>query len=164
MNASKVLHPFPPVFNSHSRILILGSFPSVRSRELGFYYGHPQNRFWPLLARLFDEPCIPQSTEQRRAFALAHGVALWDVIASCEITGSSDASIRNAVVNDIPGLLSRTQIQHIFCNGKQAFTLFQKHFDLPVTLLPSTSAANAAWSLEKLANAWQVIQDARTSG
>lgn len=158
-----VFHPFEPVFDAHSRILILGSFPSVRSRETGFYYGHPQNRFWPLMARLFQQPHIPQSTEERRALVLVHGVALWDVIDSCEITGSSDASIRNALVNDIPGLLSRTQIQHIFCNGKQAFSLFQKHFDLPVTLLPSTSAANAAWSLDKLADAWQVITDARTS-
>lgn len=162
MQPCAVSHPFEPVYNAQSRILILGSFPSVRSREIGFYYGHPQNRFWPLMARLFQQPRIPQSTEERRALVLAHGVALWDVIDSCQITGSSDASIRNAVVNDIPGLLSRTQIQHIFCNGKQAFTLFQKHFDLPVTLLPSTSAANAAWSLDRLSEAWQVITGART--
>jgi len=98
------VHPFPPVWNEQSRILILGSFPSVRSRETGFYYGHPQNRFWPLMARLYGET-VPPSINERRSFALRNGIALWDVIESCVITGSSDASIRDAKPNDISGLI-----------------------------------------------------------
>lgn len=160
MEKQTVIHPFAPVWNDQSRILILGSFPSVRSRQIGFYYGHPQNRFWPLMARLFDEP-IPKSTEERRTFALCHGIALWDSIESCQITGSSDASIRHAKPNDIASLIRQTSITRIYCNGQQSYRCFQKYCaetcPLPVIPLPSTSAANAAWTLDKLADAWKVI-------
>jgi len=154
-------HPLPPVWNDKSRILILGSFPSVRSREAGFYYAHPQNRFWPVLAQVFCSADIPQGTENRRKFALEHGVALWDVISSCEITGSSDASIRNAVPNDIRFLLENTPIQMICCNGGRAHQLYCRYqfksTGREALLLPSTSPANASWSLDRLAEAWRII-------
>ena len=160
MSVQTVVHPHSPVWNENSRILILGSFPSVRSRAAGFYYAHPQNRFWPLMARLFDEP-LPQATEDRRAFALRHGIALWDSIESCTITGSSDASIREAKPNDIARLIRQTGIQRIYCNGQQSYKLYQKYCadscGLNAILLPSTSPANAAWSLDQLADAWKVI-------
>ena len=161
METSAVAHPFAPVWDEHSRILILGSFPSVRSRQVGFYYGHPQNRFWPLMARLFEEP-VPQSTEERRAFALRHGIALWDTIESCTITGSSDASIRAARPNDIARLVSRAMIERIFCNGQQSYRLYQQYCaescGMPAIPLPSTSAANAAWTMDRLAEAWRIIR------
>ncbi len=160
MESSAVVHPFPPVWNEHSRILILGSFPSVRSRETGFYYGHPQNRFWPLMARLFEEP-VPQTNEERRDFALRHGIALWDAIESCRITGSSDASIRDAKPNDIAGLISSTGISRIFCNGQQSHRMFMRYCadacSISAIPLPSTSAANAAWTMDQLAEAWKMI-------
>lgn len=156
------IHPLPPVWNDKSRILILGSFPSVRSRADGFYYAHPQNRFWPVLARIYGSDTIPQGTEARRDFALRHGIALWDVISSCEITGSSDASIRNAVPNDIRFLLENAPIRLICCNGVRAHQLYCR-YQLKATgteaiLLPSTSPANAAWNLDRLTAAWKVIQ------
>lgn len=156
------VHPFAPVWNEHSRILILGSFPSVRSRQVGFYYAHPQNRFWPLVARLYGEP-VAQTTKERRAFALRNGIALWDVIESCLITGSSDASIRNAKPNEIAWLIRQTGIEHVYCNGQQAHRLFERlcaqSCGMRAIPLPSTSAANASWTLDRLADAWQVIRD-----
>ena len=153
-------HPFEPVFDSHSRILILGSFPSVRSRETGFYYGHPQNRFWHVISALYDE-AFPVENASRREMVLRHGIALWDTIESCDIVGSSDASIRNAVPNPISALLVDTSIRRIFCNGKRAFGLYNRYCatetGMSAVLLPSTSAANAAWNLEKLKEAWIVI-------
>ena len=160
MEHQTIIHPFPPVWNQNARILILGSFPSVRSRETGFYYGHPQNRFWPLLARLYQES-TPQTIEERRAFVLVHGIALWDTIESCRITGSSDASIRDAKPNDITHLIDQTSIQRIFCNGQQSYRLFERYCaqscGLQAIALPSTSPANAAWSMDRLAEAWKVI-------
>ena len=153
-----VVHPLPPVWNEHSRVLVLGSFPSVRSREEGFYYAHAQNRFWPMLARVFEQE-LPRSTEDRRLFALTNRVALWDVIHTCEITGSSDASIRCAIPNDLSTILTGARIERILCNGKRSFELYNRYL-YPVTgiaavLLPSTSPANAAWSLDKLTQAWK---------
>lgn len=157
-----VFHPFDPVWDHHSRILVLGSFPSVKSRKTGFYYGHPQNRFWKVLAAVYNEADVPMSIEARRIFVLKCGVALWDVIQSCDIIGSSDASIRNAVANDLSALLRHTQIDSIFCNGKRAFSLYERYCfpqtGKPAVCLPSTSAANASWSLERLAEAWRVIR------
>ena len=162
MNCQTLVHLIAPVWNENARILILGSFPSVRSREAGFYYAHPQNRFWPLMARLYEEP-VPQTTEERRTFALRHGIALWDSIQSCVITGSSDASIREATPNDIAGLISQTGIERIFCNGQQSYRVFSRYCasdcPLPAIPLPSTSPANAAWTMDKLAQAWQIIRD-----
>jgi len=155
-------HPFQPVFDKYSHTLVLGSFPSVKSREIGFYYGHPQNRFWPLLSTLFEETAVPLTTEERRRFVLHHGIALWDTIASCEITGSSDASIRNAVPNDIAGLIKQSSVTRVFCNGKRSYYLYMRfcvhQTGMNAILLPSTSAANAAWSLPRLAQAWKVIR------
>ena len=156
-----VVHPFEPVFDRDSRVLILGSLPSVRSREEGFYYSHPRNRFWKLLAALFGES-EPQTIEKKRALALAHRVALWDTVKSCEIAGSSDASIKNAVPNDLTPILASSDVRAIFCNGAAAFRLYER-FSKPLTgrdarLLPSTSPANAAWSFERLVEAWSVIK------
>ncbi len=156
-----VQHPFPPLYDSRSEILILGSFPSVKSREQRFFYGHPQNRFWRLTAVVFG--CeVPQTIEEKRAFLLSHHVALWDVIASCEITGSSDSSIRNVQPNDLTPILAAANIRQIYVNGGTAAKYYDK-YQKPVLLreavrLPSTSPANAAWSLDRLIAAWQVIR------
>lgn len=154
----RVSHPFAPIYDENSRILILGSFPSVRSREENFYYGHPQNRFWKLLARLYDEQA-PQNIEEKKRFLLHHGIALWDVISSCEIENSSDQSIRGAVVNDLREIFERADIRSVFVNGKAAYKLYQKYHGKEARCLPSTSPANAAWTMERLADAWSVILD-----
>lgn len=156
-----IIHPIAPVFNEDSKILILGSFPSVRSREEGFFYGHPQNRFWKVTAGVFDEN-VPQTIDEKKAFLLRNHIALWDVIGSCEITGSSDSSIKNATVNDISVILDTADIKAIYLNGGKAYQLYQKYM-LPVTCregicLPSTSPANAAWNLERLKDAWKIIR------
>ena len=156
-----IIHPFPPAYDGNSRVLILGSFPSVKSREQRFFYGHPQNRFWKVLAAVFG-CAVPQTVEEKKQMLLANGVALWDVIASCEITGSSNASIRNAVPNDLTEIFTAADIRAVYCNGAASYNLYQKYL-LPVTgreatKLPSTSPANAAWTLEKLIDAWSVIK------
>ena len=150
-------HPFDPVVSPESRVLILGSFPSVKSREQGFYYGHPQNRFWRVLAEVFHEP-LPLTIEEKRELVLRHNLALWDVIASCDITGSSDASVRNAVPVDIARVLQTADIRAVLCNGALSGKLYAK-FLRPVAgmdalILPSTSPANAAWTLPRLVDAW----------
>lgn len=149
-------HPFPPIYNSTSRILIIGSFPSVKSREIGFYYGNPRNRFWPLMARLLGTD-LPRTTEDRRNYALDHHFALFDVLASCEIAASSDASIRRAVPNDFDVIFANADIRKVFANGRAAADYFERGVGRPAEYLPSTSPANAAWSLDRLAEAWQVI-------
>ena len=158
--AEQIIHPIPPLYNAHSRVLILGSFPSVKSRETAFFYGHPQNRFWPLLAALTGYP-VPSTVEEKKALILENGFALWDTIGSCEITGSSDSSIKNAVPNDLTPILTGANIQAIYCNGTASWNLYQKYL-YPVTgiaagKLPSTSPANAAWNMDRLKAAWQVI-------
>ena len=149
-------HNIPPVWNEESRVLILGSFPSVKSREGRFFYHHPQNRFWKVLAAVLDCP-VPKTVEEKTAMLLQNRIALWDVIASCEITGSSDSSIRNAVPNDLSQI--HAPIAAIFCNGQTAHKLYQKHLrsqtNREATLLPSTSPANAAWTQEKLTEYWR---------
>ena len=162
--AEQLVHPFPPTWDEHSEILILGSFPSVKSREMAFFYGHPQNRFWRLVAALYED-AAPQTVEERRAFLLRHHIALWDVIASCSIVGSSDSSIRDTVPNDIRPILVGAPIRGIFTNGQTAFRLYQKYL-LPeigreAVCLPSTSPANAAWSFDRLTEAWNVILGGR---
>lgn len=155
-----VTHPIPPFCEAGARVLILGSFPSVKSRESGFFYGHPQNRFWRVLAAVFEDT-VPATVEEKKAFLAAHGIALWDVIASCRIEGSADSSIRDVVPNDIASLLKSHSIRAIFTNGKTAQTLYDKHIfptlGVSALCLPSTSPANAAWSAEKLVNAWREI-------
>ncbi len=156
----KIHHPFPPLYDENSKILILGSFPSVKSREQMFFYGHPQNRFWRVLAAVLG--CeIPKTVPEKRTLLLSHGIALWDVIASCEINGSSDSSITNVAVNDLSEILAIANIGHIFVNGRTAEKYYNK-YTKPVigrdaVCLPSTSPANAAWSVERLAAAWSVI-------
>ena len=152
----RVNHPFDPIWDENSRILILGSFPSVRSRTDNFYYGHPQNRFWKVTAAVFGE-APPQTVDEKKAFLLKHGIALWDVIASCEIENSSDQSIRNAVVNDLSEILDTADIRAVFTNGKAADKLYRKYHGDTAICLPSTSPANAAWTMEKLEQAWSVI-------
>lgn len=154
---ARVTHPFPPVLDEDCRILILGSFPSVKSREDGFFYGHPQNRFWRMLASVFGED-IPADIPGKKALLLKHRIALWDVIASCDIEGSSDASVKNAVPVDIELVLRAAPITRVICNGALAGRLYARYLQ-PVTgigavVLPSTSPANAAWSLKKLTDAW----------
>ena len=156
-----VQHTFEPVFDEHSRILILGSFPSVKSREIQFYYGHPQNRFWKLMAQLLDVP-IPQSIDEKKTMLLTHGLALWDVITSCDIKGSSDSSIKNVKPTELRKILDASNIKQIYANGSKAGQLYKK-YQLPLTgmeavVLPSTSPANAAWSLERLCEAWRKIK------
>ncbi len=147
-------HPFDPVYDAHSRILILGSFPSVRSREEGFYYGHPRNRFWRLLALCFEES-VPETVEEKRQFLLRHNIALWDALASCEIIGSSDSSIRAAVPNDVGRIVSAAPIGRILCNGATAGKLCLRYCGCEPVVLPSTSPANASWSMERLCGAWK---------
>jgi len=156
-------HPFEPVWDKDCRILMLGSFPSVKSRENAFYYGHPQNRFWKVLSAVFSDD-LPATVEEKKAFLLKHHMALWDVIARCDIVGSGDSSIKNAVANDLQSVLRETNIRHVFLNGQTAGKLYQKHFkqlSVPYTVLPSTSPANAAWTAEKLIDAWKCIGEIR---
>jgi hypoxanthine-DNA glycosylase len=155
-------HPFEPVYDQDSRILILGSFPSAKSREINFYYGHPQNRFWPLIAALTSEP-VPTDIASKRALLLKHHIALWDVIAQCTITGSSDTSIKDVQVNDFSTLLKKAPITNIFANGAKAYELYQKYAygitNQECIKLPSTSPANAAWNMDRLRGAWSIILD-----
>lgn len=157
MNRETHIHPFDPVCDALCRVLVLGTFPSVKSRENAFYYGHPQNRFWRVVSAVFEEP-LPQSIPQKRAMLLRHHIALWDVIASCDIAGSSDASIRNAVPNDLPALLRESRIDCILLNGKTAERIYLKYWkdlSVPHLCLPSTSPANAACGLDALITAWR---------
>lgn len=158
----RVEHPFGPLFDGNSRMLILGSFPSVKSREQQFFYGHPQNRFWKVIAALYGQE-EPRTIPEKRTLILSHGLALWDSIASCVITGSSDATIREVRANDLRIILDHSPIERIFCNGRKSHEMYERYIQ-PVTgreaaCLPSTSPANAQWSLEKLIAAWSVLRD-----
>lgn len=151
-------HTFEPVYDEHSKILILGSFPSVKSRENNFYYGHPQNRFWKVLANILEVE-IPETIEEKKAMLLTHKIAIWDVIASCTILGSSDTSIKDVVVNDFTEILQNTEIDRIYVNGTKAYELYHKYAEpktgIKAMKLPSTSPANATWSLERLCQTWK---------
>lgn len=205
MEAQTLEHTIPPVFDARSRVLLLGSFPSPKSREVGFFYGHPQNRMWRVLAAVLGEyggdpaasgaagataavgrgdaepagsaagasalaaagpgaVAVPQTTEERRAFLLRNRIAMWDVIASCSIEGASDASIRDVVPNDLSRVLDTAPIQAIFCTGAKAHQLYRRYQEpvtgVPARKLPSTSAANASWSLERLVEAYRVVAQA----
>ena len=160
MEYEHIVHSFEPVYDKASEILILGTLPSVKSRENNFYYGHKQNRFWKVLAALLKEP-VPDTIEEKKAMLLARRIALWDVIQSCDIKGSSDSSIKNVQPTDIGMILEKTNVTQIYANGNKAGQLY-KRYQFPVTgieatVLPSTSPANAAWSLERLCEAWYVI-------
>ncbi len=151
-------HPFPPLYDARSRVLILGSFPSVASRETAFFYGHPQNRFWRVLAALFGE-AVPQTVDEKRTLVLRNRLALWDVIASCEIAGSSDASITRVVPNDLRPILEGADIRAVFCNGGASYRWYNRllrgALGREAALLPSTSPANARWTPERLTGAWR---------
>lgn len=155
-----VIHPIPPLFNKESKVLILGSFPSVKSREQGFFYGHPQNRFWKVLAKIKGDK-IPETIEEKKNFILQNNLALWDVLASCEIVGSADSSIKNEKANDLSVILNNSRVNRIFVNGKTAKKYYDKYIkdqiQIDATVLPSTSPANAIYSLEKLVNEWKII-------
>lgn len=154
-------HTIPPTFDHNSRVLVLGSFPSPKSREYGYNYGHPQNRFWRVLSTLAGEP-LPTTNDQKRAFCLRHGIALWDVVAECDIQGASDTSIKNARANQLSLITRHAPIEAIFCTGAKAHELYRRlgceaECGLPATKLPSTSPANAACSLERLIQAYASI-------
>ncbi len=154
-------HPFPPLYDENSKVLILGSFPSVKSREQMFFYGHPQNRFWKVISAVMGAN-VPTSIEEKKQLLHAKHIALWDVIASCDITGSSDNSIKNVVVNDLTEILKSANIKQIFLNGKTAEKYYNKYIKDTIGIkgiyLPSTSPANAGWSTQKLVDAWKVIR------
>lgn len=158
---SVLTHGLQPVFNAESTTLILGSFPSVKSREIAFYYGHKQNRFWKVLAAIFNEETPPDNAE-KRSFILKHSLALWDVVGKCEIVGSSDASIRVIEVNDVADLIKNTSVDRVFLNGATAKKLYDKYLygttGIEGFLLPSTSPANAAYNIDALVKAWSVIK------
>ena len=160
MEYEHIVHSFEPVYDKDSEILRLGTLPSVKSRENNFYYGHKQNRFWKVLATLLKEP-VPDTIEEKKAMLLAHRIALWDVIQSCDIKGSSDSSIKNVQPTDIGMILEKTNVTQIYANGNKAGQLY-KRYQFPVTgieatVLPATSPANAAWSFDRLCEAWRVI-------
>ncbi|MBP5602404.1 MAG: uracil-DNA glycosylase family protein [Treponema sp.] len=180
LNISKVQHPIPPVWNEQSRVLILGTMPSPKSRQTGFFYMHPQNRFWSVMSKVFEEEfvfpnkdlgggateaTITAAITERRAFLLRHKLAMWDVLASCKIDGAADSSIRDAVPNNFTSLFDGSQISEVFCTGKTAYNLWKKYctgkyeqrYNLTVHCLPSTSPANAQWKIEKLVEAYQIL-------
>ena len=156
-----VSHDFEPVFDENSKVLILGTFPSVKSRENRFYYGHPQNRFWKVIAGLTESE-VPQTIEEKKKLLLEHGIAIWDVIESCDIIGSSDSSIKNVVPADIERVVANSNIQNIYANGGTAKKLYEKYSQKKtgreIIGLPSTSPANAAYSLERLLECWQEVK------
>jgi TDG/mug DNA glycosylase family protein len=156
-------HPFKPVVDARSRALVLGSFPSVRSRNTAFYYGHPQNRFWKVLAALFAQS-VPETIAEKTALLHRRHIALWDVVASCTIIGSADSALTPLKFNDVASCIRETDIRRVFANGQTAGKLYRAHLEkaagIPVHILPSTSPANAAWTLERLMDAWLPLYDA----
>lgn len=158
-------HGIPPVFDERSEVLVLGTMPSPKSREAAFFYGHPQNRFWRVLAALFDEP-VPEDNAERADLLLRHHIALWDVLESCDIRGASDASIANPHPNDLSRVLEKAPVHRVFCTGAAAGRYYAKLCEaasgLPAEVLPSPSPANAAWSLPRLVEAYRPVADATT--
>ena len=155
-------HTFEPIFDKNSEILVLGSFPSVKSRENNFYYAHPQNRFWRVVASVYSCP-VPKTVEEKKNMLLSNKIAVWDVIMSCEITGSADSTIKSVIPNDLSEILSVADIKKIYANGKTAQSLYNKYIKkntgVDIISLPSTSPANAAYSLEKLIKEWKIINE-----
>ena len=158
MQYTHVIHPFEPVYDQNSKILILGSFPSVKSREQKFFYGHPRNRFWKVLAGVLDRE-VPGTICEKKAFLLENHIAVWDVIASCEIKGSSDSSIKKAQPTDLAKIIAESKVERIFVNGQTAGRMYAKYQEkmlgMKARVLPSTSPANAAFSTEKLIQIWR---------
>lgn len=156
-----IVHPFEPIFNENAKVLILGSIPSPKSREQGFYYGHPQNRFWKVLSKIFKEK-LPMTNKEKKEFILNHHLALWDVVKRCEIKGASDSSIQNVEVNDIKALIKQTKIKYIITTGKKADALYQKYLSKSINIssisLPSTSPANCAMKEDQLIEHYQILK------
>lgn len=154
------IHPIPPLYSKNSEILILGSFPSVKSRENEFFYAHPQNRFWKVLSAVFNSP-LPQNTDEKKELVLKNKLALFDVIKQCDIKGSGDSTIKNVIPNDLSPIIENSNIKHIFLNGKTAEKYYKRYIapiiDIEFTTLPSTSPANAAYSLDRLIEEWKKI-------
>ncbi|NLK46527.1 MAG: DNA-deoxyinosine glycosylase [Treponema sp.] len=160
MGYKHITHPFLPLYDEDSRILILGSLPSIKSREEMFFYGHPQNRFWKVISAVFSEE-FPFGTEEKKSLILKNHLALWDTIFSCNIIGSSDSSIKNVEPTNLLPIIENSKVSQIVCNGKTAWSYFNKYqknlLNMEAVLLPSTSPANAAWSLERLIDSWQKV-------
>ena len=159
----RINHNIEPLYDRNSRLLILGSFPSVKSREMRFFYGHPQNRFWKVISAVLHEN-VPTTIEEKKTLLSANHVALWDTIYSCDIIGSSDSSIKNVVPTDLRTVVEQSKIQHIYCNGRTSGKYFEKYqqktLGMTAEVLPSTSPANAAFGLEKLTAIWlEALQD-----
>ncbi len=164
MKEEQVFHTIPPVYDETSRVLLLGTMPSPKSREAGFYYGHPQNRMWKVLGQAFGEE-TPMGTEARRAFLLRHHIAMWDVLAACTIRGAEDSSIADVVPNDIRPILSEAPVEHIYTTGRKAFSLYRKYLQSvtgrEAICLPSTSPANCRWeTVDTLTEAYSVLKAA----
>lgn len=161
MEYQHIIHPIEPLYTHESKTLILGSFPSVKSREQNFFYGHPQNRFWKVVSTILEEN-IPRTIEEKRALLLKYNIAVYDVIYSCDIMGSSDSSIRNVVPTDLAKIISESNVTRIFCNGKTSGKMYEKYqypiTKIEATVLPSTSPANAAYTVERLLNEWKQIK------
>ncbi len=157
----RIKHTFEPIFNKDSKILILGSLPSVKSREEGFYYGHPQNRFWSVLSSIYNLE-IPKTIDEKIEMLINNNIAIWDVIESCDIIGSSDSSIKNVIPADLSKILNNSNIQNIYANGKTASKLYKKYSEkntgIKIIELPSTSPANATYTLDRLIEVWKVIK------
>ncbi len=156
-----VIHNIEPLFDKNSKKLILGSFPSVKSREAGFFYAHPQNRFWKVIAGVFGED-VPLTVADKKALILNNGLALYDSVYSCEINGSSDSSMKNVVPSDLTPIIQNSKITKVFVNGRTAEKYYVKYSlndtGINGVVLPSTSPANAAWSLERLIDEWSIIK------
>ncbi|MDR0351115.1 MAG: DNA-deoxyinosine glycosylase [Puniceicoccales bacterium] len=157
----RIDHPFSPIYDEHSKILILGSFPSPKSREDGFYYAHPRNRFWEILAWITKTTKIPNNINEKKLFLLKNKIALWDVIKSCDIEGSVDNTIKNAIPSDLSMILKSSNVRQIFLNGGKAHGLYKKHWPKYISLeakkLPSSSPANASYNILKLIADWNII-------
>lgn len=160
--SERIIHPFEALYNENSKVLILGSFPSVKSREVSFFYGHPRNRFWKVIPALFGEE-EPLTIEKKKELILRRNLALWDSIHSCEITGSSDSSVKNVVPNDISKIIGNSKVSKVFCNGALSHKMYMKYIfpdtKIEAVKLPSTSPANAAYSLDKLIEEWKIIKE-----
>ena len=155
-----ITHTLEPLYNSESKILILGSFPSVKTREYGFFYGHPQNRFWPVMEKLFNVE-LSRDIDERRGFLLSHGIAVFDSIYECDIIGSSDASIKNVKPSNLVEIINTADIKQVFCNGGTSYKYYKKYHAKELNLkgvkLPSTSPANARYRLDDLLKEWSEI-------
>lgn len=162
MEPKKTVHPIPPLYNENSEKLILGSFPSIKSREAMFFYGHPQNRFWKLIAKIFDEE-TPNTIEEKTKLILTHNLSLWDSIHSCVITGSSDSSVKDVVANNLSVILNNSRVGQIYCNGALSHKMYMKYIypqtKIKAVKLPSTSPANAAFSIDRLYEQWKIIAE-----